>query len=191
MSLKQTESEAALRRERIVSAATDVFLRYGHARTTMGDVAQGSGISRPALYLVFPRKEDIFEAVIERLTRDFLAEVEDSISKLKGLDRRLHVFCEKWAGRGYDLTRMHPDAKDVFDLAFPCVRNMYATLVSALAEVFREALARSALKHPAEDLAWALVFSMRGLKDLATDGQHMRTLIALEVDVFLTALKPR
>ncbi len=45
-----------------VQDATDLFLRYGHARTTMGDVAGEAGISRPALYLVFPRNEDIFTA---------------------------------------------------------------------------------------------------------------------------------
>ena len=44
------------RRERLVKVALDVFLRYGHARTTMADIAREAGISRPALYLMFPGK---------------------------------------------------------------------------------------------------------------------------------------
>jgi AcrR family transcriptional regulator len=35
--------------ERVIAGATEVFLRYGFARTTMGDIAERVGISRPAL----------------------------------------------------------------------------------------------------------------------------------------------
>lgn len=36
----------------------------------LGDIAEQAGIFRPALCLIFPRKEDIFDAVIERLIQD-------------------------------------------------------------------------------------------------------------------------
>ncbi len=53
--------------ERILVAAQAVFLRYGFKRTTMGDIAEAAGISRPALYLVFPLKEKIFATVLTRM----------------------------------------------------------------------------------------------------------------------------
>jgi AcrR family transcriptional regulator len=56
--------------ERVVERATDVFCRYGFARTTMGDVAERCKISRPALYLLFPDKEAIFTAVVEQMDRE-------------------------------------------------------------------------------------------------------------------------
>ena len=191
MALKQTATEANLKRDRIIAAATGVFLRYGHARTTMGDVAEEAGISRPALYLVFPRKEDIFAAVIERLMEDTLRMYRETLPRLRSLDRKLHFCCEQWAGHGYDLTQAHPDARDVFDLAFAPVREMYAALEAFLADLLREALRASKLKATPEELARVLIFAMRGFKDIAEDAAHMRRLIALQVDVVLASMKAR
>ena len=191
LALKQTATELKVRKDRIVIAASDVFLRYGHARTTMGDIAEKAGISRPALYVVFPHKDDIFAAVIARLTEDTLAQFRAALPRLRSLERRLHFCCERWAGDGYDLTEAHPDARDVFHLGFPPVRAMYAEIADFLADLMREAVTASRLKTTPEQLAWVLLFAMRGLKDMAEDGDHMRRLIAVEVDVVLAALKGR
>jgi len=130
-----------------------VFLRYGHARTTMNDVAEEAGISRPALYLVFQRKEDIFAAVIDRLIEDELQKYREAFPKLRTLGRKLHFCCEQWAGHGYDLTKAHPDARDVFNLAFEPVKKMYDALVAFLADLLREAVSASDLKTTPEELA--------------------------------------
>ncbi len=191
MVLRKTETEAELRRERIVASATDIFLRYGHARTTMGDLAEAAGLSRPALYLVFARKEDIFAAVIERLITEELRRYRKAIAKMKSLDRKLHFCCEQWAGHGYDLTEAHPDARDVFHLGFAPVKRMYDELVAFLADLMREEVAASRLKAQPEELARVLIFAMRGLKDTAEDGRHMRRMIAIEVDAVLGALRAR
>ena len=191
MAFKQTASEASLRRDRIVASATNVFLRYGHARTTMNDIAQEAGISRPALYLVFPHKENIFAAVIGRLIQDTLQQYREALPKLRNLERKLHFCCEQWAGHGYDLTQAHPDAKDVFNLAFGPVREMYEALEIFLADLLREAVTASKLKTTPEELARVLIFAMRGFKDIAEDGAHMRRLIAVQVDVVLASLKVR
>ncbi len=50
------------KRARILQAALSVFLAYGFARTKMDDIARAAGMSRPALYLVFRNKTDIFRA---------------------------------------------------------------------------------------------------------------------------------
>ena len=191
MTLKQTATDASLRRDRVIAAATDVFLRYGHARTTMGDVAEAAGISRPALYLVFPRKEDIFAALIERLIQDTLQQYREALPKLRSLDRKLHFCCEQWAGHGYDLTKAHPDAKDVFNLSFAPVREMYTALEAFLADLLRDAVAASKLKTTPAELARVLIFAMRGFKDIAEDGAHMRRLIALQVEVVLASMKAK
>jgi AcrR family transcriptional regulator len=188
LALKQTEAETASRRDRILAAATEVFLRYGHARTTMNDVASEAGISRPALYLVFQRKEDIFAAVIDRLIEDELRRYREAFSRLRSLDKKLHFCCEQWAGHGYDLTKAHPDARDVFNLAFPPVKQMYSTLEAFLADLLRDAVSASKLKTTPEELARVLIFGMRGFKDIAEDGDHMRRLIALQVNLVLRAV---
>ena len=188
MAQKHTPDEADRKRDQVIVAATNVFLRYGQARTTMQDIAEEARISRPALYLVFPRKEDIFAAVTERLIHDKLQQYREALPRMRSLRQKLHFCCEQWAGVGYDMTKAHPDARDVFNLEFAPVRAMFAALQNFLADLLREAVAASKLKTTPEELALLLIFAMRGLKDTASDANHMRRLIALQVDVVLASL---
>ena len=58
--MTDTQSKTTDKRDVIFDAAADVFTRYGFRRTSMNDIAQAAGISRPALYLMFENKEDLF-----------------------------------------------------------------------------------------------------------------------------------
>lgn len=48
----------------ILEAAFTCFMNYGVQRTSMADIAKAAGMSRPALYLHFPNKDAILEALI-------------------------------------------------------------------------------------------------------------------------------
>lgn len=48
----------------ILRAAFECFARYGLRRTSMADIAAGAGMSRPALYLRYAGKDDIFNALV-------------------------------------------------------------------------------------------------------------------------------
>ena len=63
--MNQTEDIAATdpKRVRILDGAMKVFLAYGFSRTTMDDIARAADMSRPALYLLFKNKTDIFRAI--------------------------------------------------------------------------------------------------------------------------------
>jgi AcrR family transcriptional regulator len=47
-----------------------LMLRYGFARTSMDDIARECGMSRPALYLVFKNKEDIYRDLVQAIADD-------------------------------------------------------------------------------------------------------------------------
>jgi AcrR family transcriptional regulator len=191
MPRKKTEDQTSQKREQVIVAANVVFLRYGRIRTTMNDIATEAGISRPALYLMFPQKDEIFALVIDRLLDEKLTQWREALPKMRSLDRKLHHCCEQWAGEGYDLTKAHPDARDMFDLSIPPVRAMYKRLENFLVELIRPGLAGSKLKTDPEELASILIFGMRGFKDIARDATHMRSLIALQVEVVLMGMKAR
>ncbi|TIN71546.1 MAG: helix-turn-helix transcriptional regulator, partial [Mesorhizobium sp.] len=63
--MNQIEDIAATdpKRVRILDGAMKVFLAYGFSRTTMDDIARAADMSRPALYLLFKNKTDIFRAI--------------------------------------------------------------------------------------------------------------------------------
>ncbi|MDF1633281.1 TetR/AcrR family transcriptional regulator [Mycoplana sp. MJR14] len=52
------------RRDIILQAAFRVFVTYGFRRTSMSDIAEAAGVSRPALYQHFSSKADIFRAYV-------------------------------------------------------------------------------------------------------------------------------
>ena len=71
------------KRNKVLAAALDVFLRYGYKRVTMNDIAEAASISRPALYLVFESKEEIFKSVYEHWVKETLIDIESKIGHLK------------------------------------------------------------------------------------------------------------
>ena len=50
----------------LIEAATREFARHGYAGTSLADVAQAAGITKPLVYSYFGRKDDVFVACLAR-----------------------------------------------------------------------------------------------------------------------------
>ncbi len=61
---------AAATRERICAAAEDLFVRDGYARTSIRAVATAAAVAEATVYLTFPNKAALLDAVILRAVRD-------------------------------------------------------------------------------------------------------------------------
>lgn len=179
------------KRTEIVRAGVDVFLRYGYARTTMGDVAAAAKVSRPTLYDAFPGKEEMFAAAVYEMDARSYAEMRAALPRHRTLEAKLRYVCKKWGAHGFDITAVHPDAKDLFDLRFAAVRAMYERFCAFVAGLIQEAVTQAAVQPTASELARTLVFSMRGLEEAAADGADMRRLIDLQVSFLLALLGVR
>jgi AcrR family transcriptional regulator len=63
------------RRDEIVRAALRLILKMGYNQVTLADIAEQVGVSKGLISYYFPKKEDVFVAVLEqivgRLTGDF------------------------------------------------------------------------------------------------------------------------
>jgi AcrR family transcriptional regulator len=60
---------AAERREQLLAVALDVFARQGFHETSMNEVAEAAGITKPVLYQHFDSKRELYLAVIEEAGR--------------------------------------------------------------------------------------------------------------------------
>jgi AcrR family transcriptional regulator len=58
-----------LRSNIVLNAALSVFSRYGFKRVSMDDIATEAGISRPSLYLSYPNKAAIFQALANAMAK--------------------------------------------------------------------------------------------------------------------------
>ncbi len=52
------------RRDQLLEAASQVFLRFGYRKSSMDELARAAGLSRQGLYLHFSSKADLFRAAI-------------------------------------------------------------------------------------------------------------------------------
>lgn len=58
-----------LKRDRIVSAAVDLFYRQGYAGTTLDEVAKALGMTKPFIYQYFGSKNDLLAEICSRAIR--------------------------------------------------------------------------------------------------------------------------
>lgn len=76
------ERSANVERERrILDAATRLIVHYGFDKTTVGEIAHEAGVSKGAVYLHWPGKDDLFKALLLRemveFTSEWLALIEE------------------------------------------------------------------------------------------------------------------
>ena len=186
--MNKIAERAALKRQRIIEAASVVFRRHGFAQTSMDNIAAAAGMSRPSLYLVFPNKEEVFAAAVHHMGEVALEATRQGLLQRPGLEEKLLFVCEQWAGRGYDRMKENPDAKDLTDPAFPPVREVYDKLQRFIAELLADAVGRSGLRTTPDQVARLIVASMRGFKEVAKDGADIRRMLALHISLLLRGL---
>ena len=71
---------AAATRDRICAAAEELFVGDGYARTSIRAVAKAAAVAEATIYLAFPNKAALLDAVIVRATRDNPSEGLDTIA---------------------------------------------------------------------------------------------------------------
>ena len=183
----------AMRNERelqVIEAAYQVFFRYGYDRTTMGDLAKAAGLSRPALYLVFPGKAEVFRAVVEWLTENLLGGIRSSLKREWSLERKLMHTFELAVAQPYEAIKANPDAADLLSLDHEvlAVEASYASLQTYLVELLQDAVKASGLDANAAEVARTLMSAIRGFKLVASDGKDLRRLMAVQVAMTAAAL---
>ena len=173
--MSDIESRIAGRREQIIRAARDVFLRYGLARTTMGDLATAAGVSRPTLYGAFGDKTAIFQAVLDDLVNELIVAIEAGLPEHTSLEDKLFFACTTWATDGFERIRTYPDSRDLIDIARPMTAEAYRTFGTMLAKVLTEADAGPAAFI--EDMANMMHAAINGFQGSAADRTELWKMI--------------
>lgn len=83
-----------VRQADILDAAYAEFARHGFADARMEDVARGAHVSKGTVYLYYPTKQALFEALVRR---DILPRIGPIVAFLRGYDGPLDVALERIA----------------------------------------------------------------------------------------------
>lgn len=180
--------------EKVLTAARDVFMRYGFKRTTMSDLADAAKISRPALYLIFSSKEDVFQALVTQLFNELLGEVREGVSKNEGVVNKLTAAFEVWCVLPFEMIQVSPDAKDILESGYEFANEItvraFADFEHILSDVLRPIV--SAQAEPplsAEQLAHILTTAAQGFKESASSAIQLRQMIKGLITVVLAGLQ--
>ncbi len=171
------------KRDKILAAALDVFLRYGYKRVTMNDIAEAVSISRPALYLVFDSKEDIFKSVYAHWVKGVLSEIESKTGQLKTPEEKLRAAFELWTVRPFERMRASSEAAELLESTFgfaqDSVNQGYRSFEKVLLPILKShsKFQSGRTKVSAEKTAHILSGAVRGFKIVAKDVPEIRSLI--------------
>jgi len=141
----------AVRREELIDCAQRLFLAQGYEKTTINEVIAATGLSKGAFYHHFRSKEDLLEAITERIARESLAFVtgvhaDKSLDALKRLNALLSL------GRDWKLEHIGELRAMFTTLLRPENAMLYHRIVEAAFEVMAPALATVIAQGAAEGL---------------------------------------
>ena len=79
--------------EEILQAALRLYRKYGPTKVTLDNVATATGRSRTSLYYYFKSRDDIFQAVLERMAGDVANEIRAAVVAAGSLSDKIYAFC--------------------------------------------------------------------------------------------------
>ena len=91
--------------ERLLDATDRLVRQVGLTKTSMADVARTAGVARGTLYRYFESREVLLEALAQRTTEQFFAEVGEAMDRQPTLSEQLGEFSEM------TIRSIHPDAE--------------------------------------------------------------------------------
>lgn len=80
---------AEIRRNEILDAAESLFTTKGYAKTTIVDLLTAVGIGKGTFYYHFKSKEEVMEAVIDRIVGQIIADAKAIANKNSGVCERM------------------------------------------------------------------------------------------------------
>ena len=162
------ETEADPKRARILEGAMNVFCAYGYSRTTMDDIARAAEMSRPALYLLFRNKTDIYRAIGTALLGNSIELVGAALqAEGKFADRMMQAIESGLISMMADIADS-PHGAEILDMKNTLAADLTADWRTALARQISDAIAAEATLNKVDLEARGL--SARGLAEMLLDG---------------------
>jgi len=196
--LKNRASQKNQKREAVLEAAADVFAQYGFRRTSMNDIAQAAGISRPALYLMFENKEDLFRGTVLFRQSQGIDKAIFTLARAGSIAERFNAAILAFEKVFYEPVAQSPHGAELMDasisIAADLMKKGQDRLEKSLARALEEAISSKEVEFTGMSmtpLAFTrlLVSSVSGLKKHATSAKGLRRQISEVTGVFFKGIQ--
>jgi AcrR family transcriptional regulator len=195
----QPDTQADQKRARIIEGAMKVFLAYGFARTTMDDIARAADVSRPALYLVFKNKTDIYRAIAAMMLEASAETARSALAAGGPFTRRMMDAIQGAMISLIQQFQQSPHGDEILDmknnLAADLIADWRNRLARHIADVIEEEATRNGTDLAArgltsQALAQFLLDGLEGMKMRTTDPTEQTRAACSLVKVIELALRP-
>lgn len=132
------------KRQRILDGATRVFLSYGFQRATMDDIARAADMSRPALYLVFRNKTDIYRAIAQTYFDASVANARRILAGDGPLEARMNAMLEGSIFAMMDEFMQSPHGHEIVDIKNGLAGEVLAGWKDTMTGIVADAIDRTA-----------------------------------------------
>ena len=198
-------AKKAAQPERILAAALEAFGEKGFSGTRMEDVAAKAGITKGAIYLYFPSKQALLEALARRDIAPFLTGVAAQVRAHQGpiepILRQIATAALGFMDHGALPTYARiivSEARNFPDIARFHLNEIVHVMLGALTDLFAHAMAREEIRAMQPELAarlfvapliktlfWRITFSA-----VETEPFDAAKFFDLHIGVFLRGMAP-
>ena len=172
------------RQKAILLSAWHAFAAYGFRKTSMDDIALGAGMSRPALYLHYRNKEDIFR----KLVQHYHDEAADAVAAaLAGPGSIPEVLAAAFAAQGgavIEAMLTSPHGLELLETGTTVAHDIVAASEARLGEIYagwldqRSRAGQVRLTGTAGEVASTITAALKGIKVSGPDYPTYKTRVA-------------
>jgi len=189
--------DAESRRGAILDAAQRTFGQYGYRRTSMDDIAREAEIGKGTIYLSFASKEEVFQALSQRLAELMLAGAEAASRRPGSTADKVAAMHAAWFGTYAEVVRQSPHAAELLDAKHRLSADLIADAARRFKRLVRDVLTEAAAAGElnleragltADTAAELLVASARGLEASAASPAACRRYLDALVRVMIAGL---
>lgn len=186
------------KRARVLEGAMKVFLAYGYQRTTMDDIARAAEVSRPALYLLFKNKAEIYRALGTMLLDASAEMARKSLGADGSFAERLTAAIDSSLIAMMETISNSPHGAELLDMKSRLAGDLAADWRERLGKSFSAAIAAEATRNrtdlashglTAAGLAELLLDGLEGMKARVTEPDKQREAVRRLVGVLALALR--
>jgi AcrR family transcriptional regulator len=80
--------------QEILKAAIRLYQKFGPNGFTMDDLAAATGRSRTSLYYYYKNRDEIYQAVMDKIAGDMAAEIRQAVNAVETLRDKIYAFCD-------------------------------------------------------------------------------------------------
>lgn len=152
-------------REVLLGAATALFAKKGYAGTSVREIVERAGVTKPVLYYYFENKEGLFRSILEwanELQKEMLSQVLESGGT--AMERFIHLWQSVYRGVTeyrdlfnmiYNLIFGPPEGSPNYDLD-----QFQREMAETIKAIYRDGLARGEVREADPDEIAVLILSL-------------------------------